>query len=204
MTVCSSLIAGCWITQAEACYSSIEYRASEMVFPQRTCIGCRQVRAKRDLIRIVISAPPSVGNSDLGSPSARKSDSEKTRLSKPRGGVITIDLHGKRKGRGAYVCPNVDCIKKAMQPERLNRAFRISDHRVQGISDRRVRENRVTHGLGSIEYEDSDLGSPSARNSDLGSPSARKSDSEKTRSADHISLETISKLKQDLLELIDT
>jgi hypothetical protein len=134
-----------------------------MVSPQRTCIGCRQVKAKRDLIRIVISVPPNAGKSGLTEP-------------KPRGEVVTIDLHGKKKGRGAYVCPNVDCIKKAMQPERLNRAFRISDRRVRG--------DKATHGLRS--------------------PGARMSGSEKTRPADHISLENISRLKQDLLGLIET
>ncbi len=41
-------------------------------------------------------------------------------------GTIAIDSHGKGKGRGAYVCLNMDCIDKAIQPQRLNRAFRIA------------------------------------------------------------------------------
>ena len=69
-----------------------------MAVPQRTCIGCHHVKAKKELIRIV-------------------------RLSK--GEAVVIDLRGKEKGRGAYVCPNVNCISKAMQPKRLDRAFRV-------------------------------------------------------------------------------
>ena len=71
-----------------------------MAVPQRTCIGCYQVRAKKDLIRIVRS---------------------------PVGGIITVDRGGKEKGRGAYICLNLDCIGWAMQPERLRKAFRISN-----------------------------------------------------------------------------
>ena len=94
-----------------------------MVVHQRTCIGCHQVKAKKDLIRIV------------------RSSDEKT---------ITVDLYGKGKGRGAYICPDICCIDEAMKPDRLNRAFRISNN-----------------------------------------------------SEDHISLETIDKLKQNLLSLIE-
>ena len=70
-----------------------------MVVPQRTCIGCRQARAKKELIRIV--KPPSEE-------------------------IIAVDSRGREKGRGGYVCPDVDCINKASHPERLNRAFRIA------------------------------------------------------------------------------
>ena len=66
--------------------------------PQRTCIGCRQVKARKDLIRIARS---------------------------PVEDIITVDLHGKEKGRGTYVCPNMDCINRAMRPESLSKAFRI-------------------------------------------------------------------------------
>ena len=69
-----------------------------MVIPQRTCIGCRQVKAKRDLVRIVKSSS---------------------------GKAIKLDLHGNEKGRGAYICPKIDCINKSMESERLNKAFNI-------------------------------------------------------------------------------
>ena len=71
-----------------------------MAVLQRTCIGCWQVRTREDLIRIVRS---------------------------PVDGAIVIDSRGKEKGRGAYVCFNIDCINKAMQPQKLDRAFRV-DH----------------------------------------------------------------------------
>ncbi len=70
-----------------------------MVAPQRTCIGCHQVKTKTDLIRIVRS---------------------------PGAEIINVDPFGKRKGRGAYICPNIDCINRALQPERLNRALKIA------------------------------------------------------------------------------
>jgi predicted RNA-binding protein YlxR (DUF448 family) len=70
-----------------------------MAVPQRICIGCRQVKAKKDLIRIVQS---------------------------PAEGIITVDPHGRGTGRGAYICPNIDCLDKALQPERLSKAFRIN------------------------------------------------------------------------------
>ena len=41
-------------------------------------------------------------------------------------GTVAVDLRGKAKGRGAYVCLNMDCINKAMQPQRLNRTFRLA------------------------------------------------------------------------------
>ena len=70
-----------------------------MAVPQRTCIGCRQVKAKKDLIRIVLLSAE---------------------------GTITVDPRGKERGRGAYVCPGIDCIGKALQPEKLSRAFKIN------------------------------------------------------------------------------
>ena len=91
-----------------------------MSIPQRTCIGCHQVKAKSELIRIV------------------KSDD----------GEVIIDLFGKEKGRGAYVCRNADCINKAMRPERLNRAFRIGSDSTSSIS--REAANRSKQKLLSL------------------------------------------------------
>ena len=53
--------------------------------PMRQCVGCREMRPKRELVRVVKSPE----------------------------GEITLDFKGKAPGRGAYVCPNVDCLKKA-------------------------------------------------------------------------------------------
>lgn len=69
-----------------------------MRIPQRTCIGCYQIKAKKELIRIVRSPEKS----------------------------IDIDPKGGKNGRGVYICPNEDCINKAMKIDKLNRAFRIS------------------------------------------------------------------------------
>ena len=66
--------------------------------PQRTCIGCQRVDAKRQLIRVV-----------------RQPDS----------GVI-IDRKGKAPGRGAYVCALRSCWQKALGQGRLERALKVT------------------------------------------------------------------------------
>jgi len=76
-----------------------------MRIPFRTCIGCYQTTAKKKLIRIV-----------------RCSD-----------GSIKIDPKSGKIGRGAYVCPNEDCINKAMRIDRLNRAFKIYSNSINQI-----------------------------------------------------------------------
>lgn len=63
--------------------------------PERTCIGCLQVRPKKELMRIVRTPE----------------------------GIIGLDPTGKRPGRGAYVCPHVDCVRKAARGHRLERAL---------------------------------------------------------------------------------
>jgi predicted RNA-binding protein YlxR (DUF448 family) len=64
--------------------------------PQRTCIGCRQVFGKDEVIRIVAG---------------------------PAGAVI--DYREKLPGRAAYVCPQRDCIQKALSRENLSRALHV-------------------------------------------------------------------------------
>ena len=63
--------------------------------PQRQCVGCRTMKDKRELIRVVKS---------------------------PEGG-ISLDATGKKPGRGAYVCPNSECLKRARKSRALERAF---------------------------------------------------------------------------------
>lgn len=63
--------------------------------PQRTCIGCNSIKAKKDLIRIV----------------------------KNKEGQIYIDKTGKANGRGAYICDNVECLEKAIKTKKLERTF---------------------------------------------------------------------------------
>lgn len=66
--------------------------------PQRTCIGCRSVRPKKELVRIVRTPE----------------------------GSIEIDPTGKRSGRGAYICPSNDCLEKAMKGKVLGSALHTS------------------------------------------------------------------------------
>jgi predicted RNA-binding protein YlxR (DUF448 family) len=66
--------------------------------PQRTCVGCREVKARRELIRLVRSA-----------------DSE-----------IEIDIGGKKTGRGAYLCASRQCWDNGIKSGRLERALRVT------------------------------------------------------------------------------
>lgn len=63
--------------------------------PLRMCSGCGVMKPKKELIRVVRSAQ----------------------------GDISLDATGKKPGRGAYVCPNADCLKKSRKAKRLERAF---------------------------------------------------------------------------------
>ena len=63
--------------------------------PLRQCVGCREMKPKPELIRVVKS---------------------------PEGGV-SLDFRGKKPGRGAYVCPQAECLKKARKSRALERAF---------------------------------------------------------------------------------
>lgn len=63
--------------------------------PQRTCVGCRSVRPKLELVRIV-----------------RRPD-----------GQVEVDPGGKMSGRGAYICPSRECLEKAVAGKSLERAL---------------------------------------------------------------------------------
>ena len=75
-------------------------RAKSKSLPQRTCIACRQVKEKKDLIRLV-----SVEN-----------------------GIADIDAFGKKPGRGAYLCPRRTCWELALRKSRLDHALRTRLH----------------------------------------------------------------------------
>lgn len=66
--------------------------------PQRQCMGCRERKAKRELIRVV-----------------RSTD-----------GTVSLDFSGKAPGRGAYICPNTECLKKALRSKSLDRALEVA------------------------------------------------------------------------------
>lgn len=65
--------------------------------PMRQCVGCRESKEKKILIRIV----------------------------KEKDQTISIDRTGKKNGRGAYLCDDLECLKKARKNRGLNRAFRM-------------------------------------------------------------------------------
>lgn len=65
--------------------------------PQRTCIGCREVKPKKELLRIV-----------------KTSEND-----------ISIDTTGKKNGRGAYICKNEKCLDMAIKTKRLSKEFEI-------------------------------------------------------------------------------
>ncbi len=63
--------------------------------PQRKCVGCNVSKDKKELIRVV----------------------------KTTEGEISVDLTGKKNGRGAYICHDAECLKKAKKAGRLEKAF---------------------------------------------------------------------------------
>ncbi|MCI8963416.1 MAG: YlxR family protein [Eubacterium sp.] len=74
--------------------------------PMRQCIGCRESKEKKQLIRVVKVSGP---EEDSGG--------------EPK---ICIDRTGKINGRGAYLCDDLECLKKARKTNGLSRAFRIN------------------------------------------------------------------------------
>jgi len=64
--------------------------------PQRMCVGCQQMRPKKEMVRIVRTPEEN----------------------------IEIDLKGKRSGRGAYICPSEECLVEAKKGKRLERALK--------------------------------------------------------------------------------
>ena len=65
--------------------------------PQRQCMGCRERKAKREMIRVV-----------------RMTD-----------GNVSLDFSGKLNGRGAYICHNPECLKKAQKAKSLERSLEV-------------------------------------------------------------------------------
>ena len=63
--------------------------------PQRQCMGCRERKAKKEMIRVV-----------------RGTD-----------GQVSLDFSGKLNGRGAYICPDPECLKKVQRSKALERSL---------------------------------------------------------------------------------
>ena len=66
--------------------------------PMRMCVGCREMKEKRELIRIVRT---------------------------PEGETM-IDPTGKKSGRGAYVCRSSECLRRAIRQKQLERQLQVS------------------------------------------------------------------------------
>ena len=84
--------------------------------PQRQCMGCRERMDKRNLIRVV-----------------RGTD-----------GSVSLDFSGKAAGRGAYICPKAECLKKAQKSKALDRSLEVTIP--QEVYDRLAREIEVQNG----------------------------------------------------------
>ncbi len=67
----------------------------EKKIPLRKCLGCGEMKPKRELVRVVRSPE----------------------------GEVSLDLTGKQNGRGAYLCPNKACLTAAVKAKRLERAL---------------------------------------------------------------------------------
>ena len=66
--------------------------------PMRMCVGCREMKEKKELIRVVRSPE----------------------------GEVSLDPVGKKSGRGAYVCRNADCLKRAIRQKQLERQLDVT------------------------------------------------------------------------------
>ena len=77
--------------------------------PQRMCTGCGEMKPKKELIRIV----------------------------KSKDGEVSVDSTGKKPGRGAYICKNLECLEKAIKSKRLERnlAINIDDGIYERLKD---------------------------------------------------------------------
>lgn len=83
--------------------------------PQRQCMGCRERKEKRQLIRVVRSPE----------------------------GEVSLDFSGKKNGRGAYLCPDMQCLKKAIRAKSLERSLEVAIP--QEVYDRLEKEMEAGH-----------------------------------------------------------
>ena len=86
--------------------------------PMRQCLGCREMKPKRELVRVVRSPE----------------------------GESSIDLRGKAPGRGAYVCRSTQCLKQALRSHALERSLDTSIP--QEIYDALIAQMEVPDGTG--------------------------------------------------------
>ena len=66
--------------------------------PLRQCIGCGEMKSKKEMIRVIKTAEDQ----------------------------ILLDATGRKNGRGAYLCPSMECFKKAVKGRGLERSFKLA------------------------------------------------------------------------------
>lgn len=66
--------------------------------PVRRCVGCQEMKGKKEMIRVI----------------------------RTKEGEFLLDATGKKNGRGAYICPSKECLKKAIRNKGLERSFKQS------------------------------------------------------------------------------
>lgn len=76
---------------------------SNKKIPMRQCVGCHEMKAKREMIRVIKTAPTEEGETE-----------------------IILDATGRKNGRGAYICPNRECLAMAIKNKGLERSFKMS------------------------------------------------------------------------------
>ena len=84
--------------------------------PLRMCLGCSEMKPKKELVRVVRSPE----------------------------GSVSVDLTGKAPGRGAYVCRSTDCLSKAIRSKRLEKNFGVTIAEDLTLSLKEVLENADT------------------------------------------------------------
>ena len=75
---------------------------SNKKIPMRQCVGCHEMKAKREMIRVIKTAPTEEGETE-----------------------IILDATGRKNGRGAYICPNRECLAMAIKNKGLERSFKM-------------------------------------------------------------------------------
>ena len=76
----------------------MEAKTKQRKIPERQCLGCNQHKPKKELLRVVRTAD----------------------------GDILLDFTGKKSGRGAYICRDIGCLKKARKSKRIDRSLEVT------------------------------------------------------------------------------
>ncbi|MBP3761629.1 MAG: YlxR family protein [Ruminococcus sp.] len=84
--------------------------------PMRMCLGCNEMKNKKELLRVVKSPE----------------------------GDVSLDFTGKKNGRGAYICRNNDCLQKARKARRFEKAFscKIEEDVYEVMTDELAKETQ--------------------------------------------------------------